>query len=123
VTYGRSVFLLCGDIEAEGEAALVAAAGGRLRADVVKIPHHGSATSSGRELVAAVAPRFAVATVGAGNRFGFPAPDVAARWQASGAAFLRTDEGTVRFLADGATVRRAPAESSLDALALAKEVP
>lgn len=122
VTYGRSVFLLCGDIEAEGEAALVAAAGGRLHADVVKIPHHGSATSSGPELVAAVAPRFAVATVGAGNRFGFPAPDVMARWRASGAALLRTDGGAVRFLADRVGVRRVPARSAIDALALAKEV-
>jgi competence protein ComEC len=123
VTYGRSVFLLCGDIESEGEAALVAAARGRLRADVVKIPHHGSATSSGRALVAAVAPRFAVATVGAGNRFGFPDVDVVARWRASGATLLRTDEGTIRFLSDGSAVRRAPAASSLDAMALAREVP
>jgi competence protein ComEC len=121
VTYGESVFLMCGDIEAEGEAALVAAAGGRLRADVVKIPHHGSATSSGLALVAAVAPRFAIATVGAGNRFGFPSPEIVARWRASGAALLRTDEGAIRFLSDGGSVRHTPAESSLDALALAKE--
>jgi len=59
---------------------------------------------------------------GAGNRFGFPAPDVMARWRASGATLLRTDEGAVRFLADGVGVRRVPARSAIDALALAKEV-
>ncbi len=121
VTYGANVFLLCGDIEEEGEAVLVAAEGRRLHADVVKMPHHGSATSSGPDLVAAVRPAFAVATVGAQNRFGFPAPEVLARWRASGATIARTDEGAVRFLADGHAVRRAAAAASVDALALAGE--
>jgi competence protein ComEC len=113
---------MSGDLESEGEAALT---GGPfaplLRADVVKIPHHGSASSSGKEFVAAVRPAYAVATVGRDNRFGFPATEVVARWQAAGASVLRTDEGTVRFLSDGRAVRRAPASASLDALALARE--
>jgi len=122
VSHGGDVFLLCGDVEAEGEAALtsrIAAPG--LRAQVVKIPHHGSASSSGPALVAATRPAFAIATVGRDNRFGFPAPEVVARWTRAGARVLRTDEGAIRFLSNGRGVRRAPASASLDALALASE--
>ena len=121
VTHGGVALLLCGDVEAEGEAALLAAAPERLRTDVVKVPHHGSATSSGEALVAATHPRYAVVTAGRDNRFGFPAPDVVARWQASGAEVLRTGDGAIRFLSDGRTVHRAPALASLDALALWRE--
>jgi competence protein ComEC len=122
VTYGRTAFLLCGDLEAEGEAALLGGPfSARLAADVVKMPHHGSATSSSQALVAATHPAFAVATVGRDNRFGFPSPTVVARWRSGGAVVVRTDEGAVRFLSDGRGVRRAPAAASLDALALAGE--
>jgi competence protein ComEC len=122
VTYGATSVLLTGDVEAEAEAALTRGPfADRLRADVIKIPHHGSASSSGAGLVQAVRPTWAVATVGHANRFGFPAREVVERWQAAGAAVLRTDEGAVRFLSDGRTVRRAPASGSLDALALARE--
>ncbi|HEX8909837.1 MAG TPA: DNA internalization-related competence protein ComEC/Rec2, partial [Anaeromyxobacteraceae bacterium] len=123
ITHGEVAFLLCGDVEAEGEDALLASAAGRLRADVVKIPHHGSATSSGEALVAAARARYAVATVGRENRFGFPSSEVVARWEAAGARVLRTSGGAVRFLSDGRAVRRAPAAASLDALALWGERP
>ncbi len=124
VSHGQVAFLMTGDVESEGEAALT---GGpfapQLRADVVKVPHHGSASSSGEAFVAAVRPAYAVATVGRDNRFGFPAHEVTARWQTAGARVLRTDEGAVRFLSDGRAVRRAPASAPLDALALARERP
>ncbi|HET9597612.1 MAG TPA: MBL fold metallo-hydrolase, partial [Anaeromyxobacteraceae bacterium] len=123
VTHGQVAFLLTGDVQAEGEAALLERERPRLRADVVKMPHHGSATSSSPALVAAVGARWAIATVGHENRFGFPAAEVVARWAAAGATVLRTDEGAVRFLSDGRTVRRVPAAASLDALALARERP
>ncbi len=87
--------LLAGDIEAEGESVLCAE-GGTLRADVVKVPHHGSATSSGAELVAATHARHAVVSVGRRNRFGHPDPAVLARWGEAGARVWRTDqEGAV----------------------------
>jgi competence protein ComEC len=124
VTYGATAFLMTGDVEAEGEASLLASApAAALRADVAKMPHHGSATSSSPRLVAAVRPAFAVATVGRDNRFGFPAGEVVARWREAGAEVLRTDEGPARFLSDGRAVRRAPARASLDALALSRERP
>jgi competence protein ComEC len=119
VVHGRTAFLFPGDVEERGEAAAVAQGG--LAADVVKVPHHGSRTSSSAAFAAAVRPRFAVVSVAAGNRFGFPHAEAVARWRAAGARVLRTDEGAVRFLSDGRRVARAPAESALDPLALLAE--
>ena len=85
---GRRVLFL-GDIEREGEDRLVAA--GLAAADVVKVAHHGSATSSTAELVAATGARRAIISCGRSNRFGFPAPEVVARWTGAGAEVLRTD--------------------------------
>jgi competence protein ComEC len=119
VSYGATAFLFPGDVEAAGEAAAVARGG--LRADVVKIPHHGSRTSSSAAFVAAVAPRLAVASVGGGNRYGFPHEEAVARWREAGALVLRTDEGAVRLLSDGRRVRRVPAAAALDPLAIWRE--
>ncbi|MGZ3405420.1 MAG: DNA internalization-related competence protein ComEC/Rec2 [Polyangia bacterium] len=87
---GRSL-LFAGDLEAEGETALLARAGPSLRADVVKVPHHGSKTSSTAELVAATRPSVAVISVGERNRWGFPNAGVVARWRGAGARVMRTD--------------------------------
>jgi competence protein ComEC len=119
VRHGRTAFLFPGDVERAGEAAAVAVGG--LAADVVKIPHHGSRTSSTEPFVAAVAPRFAVACVGAGNRHGFPHEAAMAAWRNAGATIFRTDGGAVRFLSDGRAVRRLPAVDTLDPLAILRE--
>ncbi len=119
VALGRTAFLFPGDVEERGEAAAVALGG--LAADVVKVPHHGSRRSSGAALAAAVRPRFAVVSVAAANRYGFPHEEALARWRAVGAQVLRTDEGAVRFLSDGRRVVRVPAESALDPLAILGE--
>ncbi len=95
------VFVLPGDLEAEGEDLAVAA--GVPRADVVKVPHHGSPTSSSPAFVAATRPALAVISCGRGNTFGFPSPAVVARWQAAGAAVARTDaEGAITVIVDHA---------------------
>jgi competence protein ComEC len=117
VEHGKVAILLAGDVEEEGEEALLAS-GARLEADVVKVPHHGSRTSSGERLVAATRPRFAVISVGRRNPFGFPAREVEERWRAAGAQVLRTDGGAVRFLSDGERIWRAPAEGAIDAWAM-----
>ncbi len=116
VSFGETSFLLPGDVEAAGEAALLAR--GVPRADVVKAPHHGSRTSSGRGLVAATRPRWVVFPVGEGNRYGFPHAETVLRWTASGAEPLRTDAGPQRFLSDGHTVRHVPAAGAIDAFSL-----
>ena len=77
---GRRV-LFTGDIEAHAEAALLAS-GSDLRADVLKVPHHGSRTSSSEALLAAVQPSLAIISAGAVNPFGHPHPDVVERLKA-----------------------------------------
>jgi competence protein ComEC len=87
---GRSL-LFAGDVEADGEAGLVARAGPSAAVDVVKVPHHGSKTSSTAPFVAATHPTIAVLSVGERNRWGFPNPGVTARWAGVGARVWRTD--------------------------------
>ncbi len=97
---GRRILFL-GDIEHEGEDALLASGVGR--ADVVKVPHHGSPTSSSAALVAAAHPALAVISCGRANAFGFPSPAVVARWRAAGARVVRTDkDGTLVVVVDAA---------------------
>jgi len=89
--------LLTGDVERRGEALLGAATPVEASAtDVLKVPHHGSRTSSTPKWLATVRPRLAVVSVGADNPYGLPAPEVLARYEALGACVLRTDTcGTV----------------------------
>jgi competence protein ComEC len=100
---GRAV-LFTGDLEADGEGELAGrrAVGQAVAADVLKVPHHGSRTSSTPELVGAVAPALAVISLGWRNRFHFPAPEVVARYRARGTRVLRTDrDGAVTVLVRG----------------------
>ena len=71
LSYGEVEFLLTGDIETPIESALVAR-GAPLDATVLKVGHHGSATSSSAPFLEAVSPSLAVISVGEGNRFGHP---------------------------------------------------
>lgn len=90
--------LFPGDIEHPGEQALLDAVPGRLRAAVLVAPHHGSDTSSGPAFVRAVAPRFVVFAVGYRNRYGFPRPEVVARYRGEGARRLSSAHaGAVTF--------------------------
>jgi len=92
--------LLSGDIETDGERALIAS-GAMLASDIVIAPHHGSASSSSAAFVASTRPRYVVFSVGADNRWGFPATAVQARWRAVGAALRSTDSsGALVFTID-----------------------
>jgi len=94
---GRRRFLLTGDVERAGEEALVPMLH---PVDVVKVPHHGSRTSSSVPFVAALAPEWVVLSVGTGNRFRHPHVSTLGRWV--GARRVRTDEdGAIRFTTDG----------------------
>ena len=94
---GRNdALLLEGDAEAGGEQWMVDHHLD-LASVVLKVGHHGSRTSSSPAFLAAVAPQVAVISVGAGNSYGHPAPDVVARLQAVGARVYRTDrDGAVQ---------------------------
>ncbi|MFO1340641.1 MAG: DNA internalization-related competence protein ComEC/Rec2 [Burkholderiaceae bacterium] len=104
---GRSA-LLTGDIEADGEQALVDRLGPALHSDILLVPHHGSQTSSTAAFLAAVQPQQAVIQVGYRSRFGHPHPAVMARYVAAGIAVVRTDHcGAWRWGDDGAWCTRA----------------
>lgn len=83
--------LLTGDLEAAQEAALRARDAAALRARLLLVPHHGSATSSTPAFLDAVAPEVAVVQAGYRNRFGHPAPAVLARYEDRGIAVVRSD--------------------------------
>ncbi len=102
VSYGQRSFLLTGDAEAAEEADLVSRSLSKLRADVLKVGHHGSRTSSGAALLAAVQPTFSTISCGVRNRFGHPHPTTLAQLSARGIAALRTDRmGSLSFATDG----------------------
>ena len=97
-------FLLTGDVEQKTEKTLVADRA-PLAAEFLKVPHHGSKTSSTAGFLAAVAPRVAVISVGEGNSFGQPFPAVVERYRAAGIRLLRTDlDGAVTASTDGRTL-------------------
>ncbi len=110
---GNGRFLLMGDVEDDIDPVLVGR--GLPRVDVLKVAHHGSRTATTQAFLEAVRPAVAIASAGAGNPYGHPAPSTMARIEATGARALRTDrDGTVTATYDGrtwsvATERRASA--------------
>ena len=101
VVMGRCRILLTADIDAEAESALLAS-GQPLSATVLKVAHHGAATSSSARFLAAVNPQVAVVSVGEGNRFGHPSEEVLQRLAAIGCQVYRTDQqGTIELVTDG----------------------
>ena len=106
VSYGQHRLLLTGDAERDEEAWLLERYDADdLAADVLKLGHHGSRTSSTPALLDAVNPRIAIASVGAGNRYGHPAAETLANLLDRGVPALRTDlEGTVVIRSDGHTL-------------------
>ena len=94
--------LLTGDAEAAEEAWLLAQGSDAVAADVLKVAHHGSATSTTAAFLAAVRPRLALVSVGAHNSYGHPDPAVLRSIAATGAMIARTDlVGTVIVRTDG----------------------
>ena len=110
VGFGEARFLLTGDVEAAGEAALNP--GG---VSVLKVAHHGSRTSSSAGLLEAARPALAVISAGVRNTFGHPSPEALDRLHAAGARVFRTDQdGTVTIVTDGPSLRVTSARSRRD---------
>ena len=104
LSYGEVDILFTGDIEGETDAALLAW-GARLQAEVLKVAHHGSSTSSSARFLRAVRPDWAVISVGQFNRFGHPSSAVVTALQENGASVLRTDRsGAVILSSDGRSI-------------------
>jgi competence protein ComEC len=90
--------LFTGDIEAEAEQDLVHL-GHWLKSDVMKVPHHGSKTSSTSAFIQTVRPRIAVISVGRNNPFNLPNDETLRHYSDVGARLLRTDlDGAVRII-------------------------
>ena len=103
LSYGEIVFLLTGDVETPIESALLAR-GAPLDATVLKVGHHGSATSTSPPFLAAVSPSLAVISVGEDNRFGHPDEEVLQRLHAilsDERVLLTSDRGDVEVTTDG----------------------
>ncbi len=111
LAYGKTDVLLPGDIEEEAEHDLVDAYGRQLTSRVVKIPHHGSKTSSTETFVRAVVDTVrgtrAVVSAGESNRFSLPDEEVVRRWESTGASMHSTKrEGAVWLRSNGESVWR-----------------
>ncbi len=99
MAFGHTSALLTGDLEKKMERQVAMESP---QADLLKVAHHGSNTSTTPELLAAVQPRFAVISSGAHNTFGHPRLEVLERLGAARVRTYRTDElGVIRFLLDG----------------------
>jgi competence protein ComEC len=104
VTYGSVSFLFTGDAELTSEAEMLARGPEAVAATVYQLGHHGSATSTSPEFLAAVAPEVGVYSAGEDNPYGHPDPDVLARLAGAGVEVYGTDvHGTVTVATDGDT--------------------
>jgi len=103
VSYGKTSVLLEGDAEKAVERRIATLH--HPHADLLKVGHHGSATSTTPEILQSVKPSYAVISLGFRTSFGFPKADVLERLQASGVRVYRTDlNGAVTFYLDGHSV-------------------
>ena len=93
--YRSQSYLFCGDLEAKGEAYLLQRYPKLLKADYLKVGHHGSKSSSTLEFLQAVRPREAWITVSLRNRYRFPAPEVEQRFQDLGIRLKQSSRGTI----------------------------
>lgn len=104
VTFGKTRFLFTGDAEREEELDLLNN-GCDVSADLLKVGHHGSETSTSYYFLREVWPAYAVISVGAGNDYGHPHEAVLSRLSDAEVTAYRTDEcGTVTAVSDGNTV-------------------
>jgi competence protein ComEC len=105
LTFGSTDFLFMGDAETISEQEILAT-GVDLRADVLKVGHHGSNTSSSDAFLEAVAPTYAVICVGKDNRYGLPTSNTLGKLVAREITILRTDvEGTIVIISDGEQIQ------------------
>jgi competence protein ComEC len=108
VGLGAIHFLLPGDAERQVEDLLTRDAD-PLQSDFLKVPHHGSKTSSTEDFLEAVNPRIAIVSVGEDNPYGQPNPATVARYTQLGVRFYETDrDGAVTILTDGSSIIAQP---------------
>lgn len=105
ISYGSTTILFTGDTPLENEIAMIAA-GVNLKAQILKVAHQGSKTSSSEEFIKAVSPQAAVISVGK-NNYGHPSPEVVARLKKFIPEVLRTDQaGDITYISNGQKIER-----------------
>ena len=101
LTYREVDILFTGDIGKKAEDRLIAS-GMDLRSEILKVPHHGSRTSSTAPFIDAVQPQYAIFSLGQNSLFQFPHSDVVARYRERGCVQLRSDQlGAITLRTDG----------------------
>lgn len=101
LVYGEVGFLFTGDAETESEEEMLSS-GQRLRAQVLKVGHHGSTTSTSEEFLEAISPEYAIISCAKDNKYGHPHDEIIERLKAHQVSIYRTDEeGTVHLICDG----------------------
>ena len=101
LTYGETSFLFTGDIELEAESK-VAKYGDAIRADVLKVAHHGSKTSSTEKFIKTCAPKYAIISEGKDNSYGFPARETITTLVRNNVDIYQTSEcGDISFYVGG----------------------
>ena len=112
VSFGATSFLFTGDAERAEEQDLLNA-GVNLQSTVLKVGHHGSDTSTSYPFLRAVAPQYAVISVGASNSYGHPTEAVLSRLRDAGVTTFRTDmQGEITAVSDGQTVNFSVAKNA-----------
>lgn len=101
ITYREVSFLLTGDAEDVAEKEILNS-GANIKADVLKVGHHGSSSSTTSAFLNMVKPEYAVISLGADNEYHHPHQATLTRLKKAGINILRTDErGTIVFTTDG----------------------
>lgn len=104
VTYGNNSFLFTGDAEDVSENEMLSK-GYNLKADLLKVGHHGSHSSTTPEFFKAVSPKYAVISVGTGNKYGHPTQETLSKLSNAGVQVYRTDEmGSIIATSDGTNI-------------------
>ncbi|CUN71218.1 ComEC/Rec2 family competence protein [Clostridium disporicum] len=105
ITFGENSFLFTGDAEKLVEKQVIAN-GENIDADVLKVGHHGSTTSSSEDFIKEVSPDIAVIPVGEGNDYGHPHKEILELLEKNNINLLRTDfEGTIILESDGENIK------------------
>ncbi|RKO61470.1 putative hydrolase (metallo-beta-lactamase superfamily) [Caldibacillus debilis GB1] len=105
LTYGKKSFLFAGDAERKAESDMIRAKE-NLKADVLKVGHHGAKTSTSEAFLKAVKPAYAVISAGKGNQYGHPSAEVLNRLKKYKVSLFRTDQqGTIVAKTDGKNIR------------------
>ena len=122
VTDGSVSFLLMGDAGIEAEDAIMKD-GYNVDADILKVGHHGSSTSSGETFISAVSPAVSIIEVGAGNEYGHPHTEALETLQKASTVYRTDVDGTVTVTTDGSAYTVTTEKTTITDSTVLSEIP